>query len=98
MLENTWIDKQFLPNAATALLLPRFLVQVILKVQVDFLQLCPRPKVLAKELQAGFDAGVDIKALQLQHVEQPVPTIVIDQTDKQFLQRYAMEGVVHLGI
>ena len=69
---------------------------MIFKVQVDILQLCPRPKVLAQELQAGFDAGIVIEALQLQHVEQTVPAVVIDQADKQFLQRYAMEGVVHL--
>ncbi len=35
------------PTANAVSLFPRFLVQVIFKVQVDILQLCPCPKVLA---------------------------------------------------
>lgn len=51
------------PNAAAVPLMPQFLVQGKFKVQVDILQLCPRPKVLSQELQAGLDARVVIEAL-----------------------------------
>ncbi len=56
----------------------RFLVQRVFQIQVDILQLGPRPEVLSQELQAGFDAWVVVEALQREHAEQLVPAVVID--------------------
>lgn len=50
ILKSSHIKKNnqlFQPTTAEVPLMPRFLVQGIFKVQVDILQLCPRPKVLA---------------------------------------------------
>jgi len=66
--------------------------------QIQGFDFLPRPRCLAQKFQAGLDARLMRKTIDLDGAAELIPTILFHKTDENFFQCYAMQWIVWLMV
>ena len=65
--------------------------------QVEHLHFLPRPGRTTQELETGSDAGINVKAADIDLLPKFGPAVMLDQFGQHLGQSHSMQGIVRLG-